>query len=264
VVVTFSFLLSPLDTSVVRFGRARGLSDASVPLIDLFTPLMDPREAKGPPNCCAKLLQQVYQKGTRTHELLSSLADLSTIQHTPDGFTVNFKAKDTTESLQEPPIPLIRRDSNLLATSSTDDESTTPLTVTCRPCANTGPEAHARAFVMGPHPLSIVVCTNRLHENKLDEIMVHELVHVHDIIVRGIDLRDCRNLAYSEIRAAAQAECYGVPWAQSCIRSKALAATRNLCPTQALEALQSVWKEALNDTRPFAKETGKWWKSSGK
>ena len=34
--------------------------------------------------------------------------------------------------------------------------------ITCRTCSDFGPEANARAFVMGPTPLSIVICHNRI------------------------------------------------------------------------------------------------------
>jgi hypothetical protein len=32
-------------------------------------------------------------------------------------------------------------------------------------------------------------------------------VHIYDVHVRQMDLRDCKQLAYSEVRAAREAEC---------------------------------------------------------
>jgi Peptidase M76 family len=99
--------------------------------------------------------------------------------------------------------------------------------VTCRRCSDFGPEANARAFVMGPSPLSIVVCQNRIlppypnnsHANtattthlqkrleEMDEIVTHELIHIYDVRTLKLDLLQCSDLAYSEIRAAREAEC---------------------------------------------------------
>eukprot|EP00547_Thalassionema_nitzschioides_P010021 CAMPEP_0194224290 /NCGR_PEP_ID=MMETSP0156-20130528/37082_1 /TAXON_ID=33649 /ORGANISM="Thalassionema nitzschioides, Strain L26-B" /LENGTH=173 /DNA_ID=CAMNT_0038955763 /DNA_START=203 /DNA_END=721 /DNA_ORIENTATION=- len=85
-----------------------------------------------------------------------------------------------------------------------------PLKIECRPCADTGPERGARAFVMGPTPLSIVLCSNRLSldsKDEMEQVLVHELMHVYDVRVNKLDLRTCENLAYSEVRAAREAEC---------------------------------------------------------
>lgn len=131
--------------------------------------------------------------------------------------------------------------------------------ISCKPCSNHGPEASARAFVMGPTPLSMVVCTNRLQNDddgarrraELEEILTHEFLHVYDVRQLQLDLRDCENLAYSEIRAARQAECAG-SWApQACARVKAQVATQNLFPTMGKRCIKQVWEKAYKDTRPF-------------
>jgi Peptidase M76 family len=41
----------------------------------------------------------------------------------------------------------------------------------------------------------------------MTEILSHELSHVYDVRKLLLDLRDCENLAYSEVRAARIAEC---------------------------------------------------------
>jgi len=79
----------------------------------------------------------------------------------------------------------------------------------CRKCSTTGPEAGARAFLMGPNPLSIVLCHNRISSTpkEIEEIITHELIHLYDVQTLHLDLRDCETVAYSEIRAAREAEC---------------------------------------------------------
>ncbi|OEU18351.1 hypothetical protein FRACYDRAFT_236628 [Fragilariopsis cylindrus CCMP1102] len=86
-----------------------------------------------------------------------------------------------------------------------------PLTIElhCRKCASTGPEAGARAFLMGPEPLSIVLCHNRINSDvdEIEEILTHELTHLYDVQTLQLDLTDCETVAYSEVRAAREAEC---------------------------------------------------------
>mmetsp|Transcript_13418 Transcript_13418/g.37763 ORF Transcript_13418/g.37763 Transcript_13418/m.37763 type:complete len:464 (-) Transcript_13418:499-1890(-) len=108
-----------------------------------------------------------------------------------------------------------------LATSVRSDSSSSspspssavnnPLTIElkCRRCETTGPEAGARAFLMGPEPLSIVLCHNRIHSDadEVEEILTHELIHLYDVQTLQLDLADCETVAYSEVRAAREAEC---------------------------------------------------------
>jgi Peptidase M76 family len=218
--------------------------------------------------------------------------------------------------------------------SLTHEPETEWLQVSCKTCSDTGPEAGARAYIMGPTPLSMVVCTNRLlsspsdYENsgseklpsssssllfsktaasklttlsseqeqshqkqqrrkeeqlrEMEEILTHELVHVYDVRKLQLDLRDCENLAYSEVRAAREAECQrlgaslsvassssasassasggsGGLWRHSsynpheaCVRTKALTATHNLFPSHGQACLQRVFDKAMKDKRPFA------------
>ena len=118
---------------------------------------------------------------------------------------------------------------------------------------------------------------------EMDEIVTHELVHIFDVRHLQLDLRDCETLAYSEVRAAREAECrlptkhthnnHNNPpnnkwsywldpesWAsvqqrqtEWCVQERALCATQNLFPVrQAKACVQRVWKTALADERPFA------------
>ncbi len=134
-------------------------------------------------------------------------------QHGPSGSTAKSKSKTTSEN------PMLEEEWMPLATSvRNDDDETTqtavskPLTIEllCRKCENTGPEAGARAFLMGPQPLSIVLCHNRIdsESKEVEEILTHELVHLYDVQTLQLDLSDCETVAYSEVRAAREAECH--------------------------------------------------------
>jgi Peptidase M76 family len=201
------------------------------------------------------------------------------------------------------------------------------MSLQCRHCGSTGPEGNARAFVMGPTPLSIVVCHNRLQHNngqyafkassffapfsssrteskataatdankthqfstaavaEMSEILTHELTHIYDVRQLHLDLTSCQDLAYSEVRAAREAECAAVPIPlapaatttetssssssfrlnnssnnhyhrnnpqKDCVQSTATAATHNLFALkQAQACVQSVLDRAYADHRPF-------------
>lgn len=139
-----------------------------------------------------------------------------------------------------------------------------PLTIElkCRKCASTGPEAGARAFLMGPQPLSVVVCHNRVNSEReeVEEILTHELVHLYDVQTLQLDLQRCENLAYSEVRAAKAAECRDSwhPHLQSyCVRQKAICATNNLFPIEGRSCIQKVFDHAFADNRPFQPKQAK-------
>ena len=133
-----------------------------------------------------------------------------------------------------------------------------PLTIElrCRKCANSGPEAGARAFLMGPNPLSVIVCYNRVNSDRaeVEEILTHELMHLYDVQTLRLDLQECENLAYSEVRAAKAAECRSSwhPHLQSyCVKQKAICATNNLFPSEGRACIQKVFEHAFRDNRPF-------------
>ena len=130
------------------------------------------------------------------------------------------------------------------------------LEVLCTPCGDVGPEAGARAYVKGPEPLSVVLCSNRLcHSEDLESALIHELIHVYDVWERKWDLRNCMTLAHSEVRAAKYAECFSarsVPFFQNyCIQNKASTATNNMFPKRGNSCVQRVFTDAVNDTAPF-------------
>lgn len=124
----------------------------------------------------------------------------------------------------------------------------------CRRCSWIGPESKARAFVTDPS--SIVFCQGRCEEN-LEMILVHELTHMYDIRLLQKNLRDCRDLAYSEIRAANFAECRGVDIDKTkCVKRHAIAATKTALQQHRQEhnakaCIDGVFDRAIRDKRPF-------------
>jgi Peptidase M76 family len=153
---------------------------------------------------------------------------------------------------------------------------TETIKIECRPCETTGPEQGARALIMGPNPLSIVACTNRLavHDREeMSQVLVHELVHAYDVKRLRLDFSDCESMAYSEVRAAREAECFSSSSSSSssstssnmmlsgpfnllreyCVKQQAIAATHNLFPApRGRNCVRAVFATAFNDPRPFS------------
>jgi Peptidase M76 family len=164
-------------------------------------------------------------------------------------------ASDESYSLQNP----------MIATSAwkrKDYEKTNfldHLNIICRPCASDGVESRARAFVTGPTPFTIVLCSNKLsyhNSREVEEVLVHELIHTYDVLVNELDLQDCENLAYSEIRAARDAECKDA-WlgGHFCIPNQAHTATANMfSPQEARACLAKVMEKALADKVPLERK----------
>ena len=139
-----------------------------------------------------------------------------------------------------------------------NNDGSISVSISCQQCSSTGPEGGARAFVRGPHPLSVVLCSNRLQSSaEVQEVLVHELIHVYDMHVRGLDFRDCHQLAYSEVRAARDAECRHAlnRFTMSyCVKERAGHATNNMFPHQeGRNCVGRVLEAALADRSPFQK-----------
>ena len=137
------------------------------------------------------------------------------------------------------------------------------LQISCQPCGTTGAEGGARAYVKGPSPLSIVLCSNRLDlstPSETEEVLVHELIHVYDVHHRKWDLTNCHTLAKSEVRAAREAECSAGTGAsvgflkKYCVKDKARVATRNMFPDLGDRCVGEVFEEAFRDRAPFGQE----------
>ena len=241
-------------------------------------------------NQCAEMLKKVLtQNASRPRAVLEAMGSSCAFAPTTNGVVVSFQnqtesrtavttAIDNSNTVNESPpkettkgcatpskatitdrIPPISSPQPLAASVAQQAE----LKIECRPCSTQGPEGGARAFVMGPSPLSIVLCSNRLGRGgssddaaEMEEVLLHELVHVYDVKQLKLDLRDCVSLAYSEIRAAKFAECHdSYSWTQPlCVRLKATQATHNLFPKQAESCVSQAYAKAMNDVRPFSDE----------
>ncbi|CAM9590821.1 unnamed protein product [Hapterophycus canaliculatus] len=124
---------------------------------------------------------------------------------------------------------------------------------------NKRPAAGARAYLEAPPP-GIVLCANRLgSRHEVEEAVVHELVHAYDYLVAGLELLDCRSLAYSEVRAARAAECSKASrsfvcsyFKKSCVRSTAARSTEGLFPGQGQGCVDAVFDTAYQDQGPHA------------
>lgn len=121
--------------------------------------------------------------------------------------------------------------------------------ISCRPCSGEGPEGVARAFLIDSSPLQIVLCSNRLKPSEVEEVVTHELVHAFDYTHSRCDFDSCEGLAYSEVRAARDAECAHVasfpiplPWFKSqCVRYHASRSTASIFPAGTLR----LWKNVV-------------------
>eukprot|EP01041_Mallomonas_annulata_P002764 gene2764-5447_t len=129
--------------------------------------------------------------------------------------------------------------------------------IECRICNNTGVEGNARAFTQDD-PLQITLCTNRLQPNDVEEVLAHELIHVFDYRLQRCDFSSCDGLAYSEVRAAREAECRGpflFDWFRlRCIRINATKSTSNLFPASAASCVNNVFDIAVKDHSPLTSE----------
>jgi hypothetical protein len=136
-------------------------------------------------------------------------------------------------------------------------DSAAPI-IACKRCDNHGVEGSARAFIMNENAgrLEVVLCSNRLSSSaEIKEAMTHELVHAYDFIKDRCNFHSCTGLAYTEIRAAREAECkdelsiFGIK--KRCVQRKATRSTANLYPNDADRCVKEVLDAAMKDHQPF-------------
>lgn len=118
-------------------------------------------------------------------------------------------------------------------------------TIICTKCD----QANTRAYITSES--EIVLCTNKLSSRKqIIEALTHEAVHSFDFANKRCDFSTCEGLAYTEIRAAAHAECsgyYPFEWFRSnCIKRVATNATSNMFPKNAAkECVAAMFEKAI-------------------
>ena len=112
---------------------------------------------------------------------------------------------------------------------------------------------------------------------EMDEIITHELIHIYDVRQLHLNLVKCHDLAYSEIRAAREAECsrynpvinhspppppppdptsprlqHQYQHFHDCVRTRATTATKNIFPSfRAHQCIRNVYTAAMADVRPL-------------
>ena len=126
-------------------------------------------------------------------------------------------------------------------------------TVQCKACVEPD-EKNARAYITNDS--EVILCNNRLKtKEKIEEALNHEAVHAYDFTNNRCDFNTCEGVAYSEIRAARNAECsgyYPFEWLRnSCIKATATNATGNIFPRAASKCVKSVFKAAVVDISPY-------------
>ena len=67
-----------------------------------------------------------------------------------------------------------------------------------------------------------------MNSDAIESALIHELVHIYDIWTRQMDLQDCHQLAYSEVRAVQEGESQAAWWPASCVKEQALTSPK-LC-----------------------------------
>lgn len=126
--------------------------------------------------------------------------------------------------------------------------------IECRPCTDTGPEGNARAALFNDSPATIVLCTNRLERADLREALTHELVHAYDFSNKRCNFYSCDGLAYTEVRAAREAECnrpFPVTWLRDyCIKDMATRSTKNIYGKDSHKCVERVFDSARADEEP--------------
>jgi hypothetical protein len=205
-------------------------------------------------NACVRILTALLnQEGSRAQHLLKAIGSSGELTAAENGVQVqipsNLKATVLTRwtkvSKDAEPPPL---------TALADVAALDTLSITCRRCGDTGPEGSARAFVFGPTPLQIVLCTNRLslmNSEAIETALIHELIHIYDFRTRRMNLQDCHQLAYTEVRAAREGECRAAWWPASCVKERALTSTNIMFGEAGRACIRAVFETAMHDNAPF-------------
>lgn len=125
--------------------------------------------------------------------------------------------------------------------------------ISCQTCDDDGVEGDAFAYIKSK-PVEIILCSNRLKTEKLlHQALAHEATHAYDFLHKRCDFYTCDGLAYSEVRAARNAECASrwPPFLRKyCAQELAEKSTNNLYPNQGKACVARVFDRAYEDNEP--------------
>uniref|UniRef100_A0A0D9W6B9 Mitochondrial inner membrane protease ATP23 n=1 Tax=Leersia perrieri TaxID=77586 RepID=A0A0D9W6B9_9ORYZ len=111
-----------------------------------------------------------------------------------------------------------------------------------------------------------VCCDEILHQEDIDRLLIHELIHAYDdCVTKNIDWKNCAHHACSEIRANhLSGDCHYKRellrgfmkirgQEQECVKRRTLMSldANPYCSGVAKDAMDAVWNICYNDTRPF-------------
>ena len=103
-----------------------------------------------------------------------------------------------------------------------------------------------------------MLCTNRLpllNSDAIELALIHERMHIYDIYIRNMDIQDCHQLAYSEVRAAQEGECRAAWWPFSCVKEQTLTSTKIIFGELGRTCIRAVFDTAMEVTAPFSPVT---------
>eukprot|EP01040_Poterioochromonas_malhamensis_P008488 gene8488-9184_t len=113
---------------------------------------------------------------------------------------------------------------------------------------------NSRAYMSADgRPIQVILFAKELRTtDAIDEVLRHELTHVHDYLSRKYDMTTCEGLASSEVRAAKNGECFRYRHfpsfiQNSCIKKTAIASTCNIFPSEGENCVKRVFERSIED-----------------
>mmetsp|Transcript_1049 Transcript_1049/g.2210 ORF Transcript_1049/g.2210 Transcript_1049/m.2210 type:complete len:174 (-) Transcript_1049:24-545(-) len=125
--------------------------------------------------------------------------------------------------------------------------------ISCIDCSKRG--IKARGF-LERDPMAVKLCADRIQLKDVKVLVDHEIVHAYDYSLGRCDFSTGKGLAYSEVRAAREAECSG--WflhdyfRVSCIKDQATRSTEKIFSSGAEGFVNEVFDSAMRDLEPYA------------
>ena len=141
------------------------------------------------------------------------------------------------------------------------------LKMSCIDCSKRGIKAKGFLEV---DPMAIKICADRIQLKDVKMLVDHELVHAFDYSLQRCDFSTCPGLAYTEVRAAREAECSG--WflhdffRARCIKEHATRSTQSIFPDSAAQGqgqgaaarcVEEVYESAMRDLEPYQSSSSK-------